>query len=345
MTQSIQAPVVGDIPLQVVLMQMVTSNWVSQSVYAAAKLGIADLLKDGNKNYYELAEATKTHPRSLYRLLRALASVGVFAETETGYFTLTPLANYLRSDISESLRAMAIMNGEEQYHAWGNLLYSLQTGENTFKHLYGSELFDWFNQNPPQAKIFDDAMTSYSVVQNPGVVAGYDFSGIKTLVDVAGGHGKLLTDILKDNPRMQGILFDQESVIEGAKSFIAGSEVGDRCTLVSGDFFESVPSGGDAYILKMIIHDWSDELAIKILKNCRTVMPKDGKLLIVEQVVPPGNQASFSKFLDLHMLLMCEGGCERTEEEFQVLLEKAGFQMTRIVPLESVMSVVEAIPI
>ncbi|MBF2014477.1 MAG: methyltransferase [Rivularia sp. T60_A2020_040] len=333
-----------DLPLQVVLMQMATSNWVSQSLYAAAKLGIADLLKDGEKSYQELAQTTQTHARSLYRLLRALAGMGVFAETESGCFTLTPLANYLRSDTSDSLRAMVILNGDEHYRSWGNVMYSLQTGESAFEHLYGMNVFEYYEQNPQPAEIFDRAMTSYSVVENAGVISDYDFTGIKTLVDVAGGRGKLLTDILKNYPDMKGVLFDLPAVIAGAKSSIS-DEFKQRCQFVEGDFFQSVPVGGDAYILKHIIHDWGDEQAGAILKSCHQAMSKESKLLIVEQVIPPGNQPFFGKVFDLHMLIMCPGGCERTEDEYRILLEKAGFKLLRIVPTQSLMSVIEGVPL
>lgn len=333
-----------DLPLQVVLMQMATSNWVSQSLYAIAKLGIADLLKDGEKSYEELAQATQTHGRSLYRILRALASVGVFAETEAGYFKLTPLANYLRSDTSDSLKAMVIMNGEEQYRSWGDLMYSLQTGESAFERSYGMNIFEYYDKNPESAQIFDEAMTSYSVVENAGVISDYDFTGINTLIDVAGGRGKLLTDILNKYSQMKGVLFDLPSVIAGAKSSMS-AEFKQRCEFVEGDFFKSVPDGGDAYILKHIIHDWGDEKAIAILKSCHKAMPKHGKLLIVEQVIPPGNEPFFGKLLDLNMLVMCSGGCERTQEEYRILFEKAGFNLVKIVPTKSPVSVIEGVPV
>lgn len=329
------------LPPQTVLMQMATSNWISQAVYVAAKLGIADLLKEGAKHCDELASLTKTHARSLYRLLRALASLGVFAETESGYFTLTPLADYLRSDRPDSLRAMAIMNGEEHYKAWGELMQSVQTGESAFEHLYGMQIFQYYAQNPEPAQIFDRAMTSYSSIESAAVVENYDFSSIQTLVDVAGGHGNLLASILKANPSMKGMLFDRLSVIEGAKPLLEAAGVLDRCQLGSGDFFESVPTGGDAYILKHIVHDWGDEQAIAILKRCHEAMPENGKLLLVEQVIPPGNEPFVGKLLDLNMLVMCSGGCERTEAEYRTLLKKAGFKLTKIVPTHADVSVIE----
>ncbi len=331
------------LPPQIVLMQMATSNWISQAVYVAAKLGIADLLKDGAKHCDELASLTKAHAPSLYRLLRALASLGVFAETDKGYFTLTSLAHYLRSDLPDSLRAMAIMNGEEHYQAWGELKQSVQTGKSAFEYLYGMQIFDYYAQNPESAAIFDQAMTSYSSTESAAVAESYDFSSIETLVDVAGGHGSLLTCILKANPSMNGILFDQTSVIEGAEPLLEVAGILSRCKLVSGDFFESVPAGGNAYILKHIIHDWGDEQALVILKHCYEAMPENGKLLLVEQVIPPGNEPFFGKLLDLNMLVMCPGGRERTETEYRALLEKASFKLTRIVPTDAPVSVVEGI--
>ncbi|MBW4574138.1 MAG: methyltransferase [Aphanothece sp. CMT-3BRIN-NPC111] len=330
-------------PPQLVMVQMVTGSWLSQCIYAAAKLGIADLLKNEPKSCDELANSTGTDSRSLYRLMRALASVGVFVENEQGLFALTPLATYLQSDVPGSIRAMAIMFGEEHYRAWGDILHSIQTGGCAFEHVYGMNVFDYYAQNPEPARIFDEAMTSFSAIEKTAVAADYDFSRIHKLVDVAGGHGSLIASILKSNPNMKGILFDQASVIAGAKPLLEAEGVSERCELVSGDFFESVPAGGDAYILKHIVHDWDDERAIAILKNCHQAMVENGKLLVVEQVIPPGNEPFVGKFLDLNMLMVAPGGCERTEAEYQTLFERAGFKLTKIVPTHSDVSVIEAI--
>jgi hypothetical protein len=345
MSQPIPSQSETDFSLKFAFMQMATSNWLSQSIYAAAKLGIADLLIDRAKNYEEIATATQCHPRSIYRLLRALASVGIFAETDIGYFTLTPLANYLQSDSPDSLRAMSVMNGEEQYRSWGDILYSLQTGNSTFENSYGMNVFKYFAQNPEQAKIFNQAMTSYSVVQNKGLILDYDFSGIKTLVDVGGGNGKLLSEVLRNHPEMKGILYDLPEVVASSQPLIAAAGLADRCQIIGGNFFEEVPAGGDAYILKFILHDWGSQKSIEILKRCREVIPANGKLLIAEYVIPPGNEPSFGKFLDMHMLIMCQGGCERTEEEYRFLLSQAGFELTKVVPTKSMMSVIESVPI
>lgn len=344
MSQLTDTQAQADLPLPFVLMQMVTGYWVSQSIYAAAKLKIADFLKDDAKSYEELAKATNTHARSLYRLLRALASVGIFAETQTGYFALTPLADYLQSERQDSLNAIAILFGEEEYYSWKDIIYSLQTGNSAFEHLYGMNIFEYHAQNPERAKLFDQAMTSFSTLENAGVVLDYDFSGIETLVDVGGGNGKLISDILKVNPHMEGILLEQASVTEGAKYLIETAELSDRCKVFVGNFFEFVPSDGDAYILKHIIHDWDDESAIAILKTCHSAMSENDKLLIVEQVIPPGNHSFPGKLLDLQMLIMCPGGCERTEEEYRILLQKSGFELVKVVPTRSPISVIEAVP-
>lgn len=233
-----------ELPPQKAILQMATGYWVSQSIYIAAKLGIADLLKDGSKSCDTLAYSAGVNPRLLYRLMRALASVGVFAEKEQGCFTLTPFAACLQSDVPGSMRALVIMCGEEHYQAWGDILYSLGTGGSAFEHLYGMPLFQYYAQNPESGKIFDQAMTSHSSIENADINASYDFSGLHKLVDIGGGQGNLIASILKANPKMQGMLFDLPHVIEGAKNFIEAEGVSQRCELVGGDFFESVPSGG-----------------------------------------------------------------------------------------------------
>ncbi len=331
------------LPPQSTFMQMVNGYWISQAIYVAAKLGIADLLKESAKHCDELATATGANARSIYRLLRGLASIGLFTETEPSCFALTTLAHYLRSDTPDSLRATAIMSGEEHYSAWGELLYSVQTGENAFEHVHGMQIFPYYAQNSEAAQIFDQAMTSYSSTEVKGVVASYDFSSTQTLVDIAGGHGSLLASILEANPHLKGILFDQPSVIAGAKPSIATSGIADRCEMIAGNFFESVPAGGDTYILKHIIHDWGDEQAVTILKHCHQVIPEQGKLLVVEQVIPPGNKPFMGKFLDLNMLVMSPGACERTEAEYQVLFKRAGFQLTQFFPTQTFVSVIEGV--
>jgi len=332
-----------DLPPQKAILQMATGYWVSQSLYVAAKLGIADLLKDGSKSCDQLASSAGVNAQLLYRLMRALASVGVFAEQEEGCFTLTPVAACLQSDVPGSMRALVIMWGEEYYQAWRDILYTLRTGKSAFEHLYGMPLFQYYAQNPEAGKIFDRAMTSISSVENAAITASYDFSKFSKLVDVGGGNGSLISLILQNNPTMQGVLLDQGAVIAEAKNLIEVEGASKRRELVAGDFFESVPSGGNAYILKYILHNWNDERAIAILKNCHRAMVENGKILVIEQVIPPGNEPFLGKFLDLHMLVMFPGGCERTEDEYRALFEASGFQLTKTVPTKIELSVIEGI--
>ena len=333
-----------DMPSQMVMIQLATSYWVSRALYAAAKLGIADLLQDDPKSCDDLASSTGTNAQALYRLMRALASVGIFAENEQGCFTLTPLATYLQTDVPNSIRAFAISFGEEHYRAWGDIIHSIQTGGSAFENLYGMPVFQYYAQNPEAGKTFDEAMTSVSATDKTEIAAEYDFSSISKLVDVGGGHGSLLASILKANPTMEGILFDRPSVIEGAKSVIEAEGVSKRCQIVAGNFFESVPSG-DAYILKYVIHLLDDERAIAILKNCHRAMAENGKLLLVERLIPPGNEPFWGKFLDIHMLIGISGGRERTKMEYQALYEASGFKLTKIITTKSNVSVIEGVPV
>lgn len=333
-----------DMPSQMVMVQLATSYWVSRALYAAAKLGIADLLKDSPKNCDDLANSTGTNAQALYRLMRALASVGIFAENEQGCFSLTPLANYLQSNDPNSIRAFVISFGEEHYRAWGDIVHSIQTGDSAFQNLYGMPVFQYYAQNPQAGKTFDEAMTSVSATDKTEVAAEYDFSSIRKLVDVGGGRGSLIASILKANPTMEGILFDQPSVIEGALSVMEAEGVSKRCQLLAGNFFESVPRGGDAYMLKYVIHLLDDERAIAILKNCHRAMVENGKLLLVERIIPPGNEPFWGKFLDIHMLIGISGGRERTKMEYQSLFEASGFNLTKTITTKSNVSVIEGVP-
>jgi hypothetical protein len=325
-------------------MQMLTGYWISQIIHAAARLGIADHLKDGARHFEELAKDVNANPTALYRLLRALAGVGIFTETEAGYFKLTPLAQYLRSDIEGSLRDIAILMGDpEHYNSWGNILHSIRTGECAFDNLFGMNIFEYLEQNPEAASVFNRAMTSFSTAEGMAVVAAYDFSSINTLMDVAGGEGHLLTTILQANPGMKGILFDLPKVIEPARALIAATPVADRCQLVGGSFFDPLPTGVDACILKHIIHDWDDERAIAILKQCHQALTDNGKVLLVEQVIPPGNEPFVGKLMDINMMAVAPGGKERTGAEYGKLLAAAGFRLTQIVPTQNPVSIVEAV--
>lgn len=342
MSQQAVSKKMEEMPPQVALFQMATGYWVSQAIYVAAKLGIADLLKDEAKTSDELAQLTATHGPTLYRTLRALSSLGIFKEDDGGRFCLTPLSAPLQ-DGPNSVRAMAIHLIEDaSWQAWGDLLHSVQTGESAFKHVHGMEVFPYYAQHSESNQVFNEAMTNYSSVVSAAVVQAYDFSRAGKIVDVGGGHGHLLTTILKANPNSNGVIFDLPPAIEGARERIEAEGLNERCELAGGDFFESVPEGGDVYTLKTIIHDWDDERAISILKNINRAMKTDAKVIIIETIVPPDNEPSFSKFGDLHMLIMT-GGRERTAAEYGKLFEAAGLKLSNVIPTESMMGIVEAV--
>jgi ubiquinone/menaquinone biosynthesis C-methylase UbiE len=321
--------------------QMITGYWLSQAIYAAAHFGIADLLKDGRCPIDDLAQKTSTNPDALYRLLRALASAGIFAEGPPRQFSLTPLAEPLQSDAPHSKRALALMSGDEQFRAWTEIIYSIQTGKKAFDKVFGQPIFDYLAEHHDKAKVFDAAMVGIHGRESAAVQSAYDFSGIKMIVDIGGGNGSQLIALLKANPTMRGTLFDLPHVIERAKPNFAAAGLTDRCELIAGSFFDSVPAGADAYFMRHIIHDWDDERLLTILRNCHRAMPAHARLLVVESVIPPGNEPFAGKFLDL-VMLMIPGGKERTAEEYKTLFAEAGFQLNRIVPTDSEVSVIEA---
>lgn len=336
-------PLPQSAPPDAVLMQLIAGSLVSQAVYVAAKLGIADRLAEGPRTVNELAEATGAHAPSLYRILRSLASVGVFAERADGSFELTPAAEPLRSDAPVSLRDTAVFMGEEwHWRVWGHTLHSVMTGDPAWGRVHGAEVFPYFAANPGPSAIFNRAMTSMSHAAAEAVVEAYNFSGIEKIVDVAGGHGRLLAGILRSSPATRGVLFDLAHVIKGARAVLEAEGVSDRIEFRSGDFFESLPEGADAYVLKHIIHDWDDERALVILRNIARAMRADGKVLLVEMVIAPGNEPSFGKILDIEMLVS-PGGKERTEVEYAALFARAGLRLSRIVPTKSPFSVIEAV--
>jgi hypothetical protein len=320
---------------------MITGYWTSQAIYAAAKFGIADLLKDGPPTAEDLAAATSTNADALYRLLRALASSGIFAEVEGRRFAMTPLAEPLRIDAPGSKRALALMSGDEQFRAWSEIVYSIQTGKKAFDKVFGEPIFDYLGRHPEQARIFDAAMVGIHGRETAGVLDAYDFSGVNVLADIGGGNGSQITAILQQHGRLKGILFDLPHVIERAGKRMTASGVLDRCQLVGGSFFESVPAGADAYVLRHIIHDWEEEKALTILRNCHRAMGPTSRLLVIESVIPPGNEPFGGKFLDLVMLLI-PGGKERTQEEYRELFGLAGFELARVVPTGSEVSILEA---
>jgi hypothetical protein len=329
-------------PPAAVLTQMAFAALLTQALYVAAKLGIADLLAGGPRPVAELAAETETHERSLYRVLRSLAGAGVFAEVAPRTFGLTPLAGPLRADAPGSVRNGMIFMGEPwHFNVWSNMMHSVRTGKTAWGRTHGAEVFEYFAANPGHAEIFNGAMTDMSVGTAPVVVEAYDFSPFGTLADIAGGHGYLLAQILKANPNLSGILFDVPPVIEGAAAMLEREGVSERVERVAGDFFASVPRA-DAYIMKHIIHDWDDERAGLILRNINEAMGPAGRVLIVETIVPEGNEPHYSKLLDLEMLTS-PGGVERTAEEYAALLAAAGLKLSRILPTPSPFSIVEGV--
>lgn len=339
-----QSPDPGAKPPGLALMEMLAGKWIAQAISTAARLKVADALAGGPRTPEELAATCGADPQSLHRLLRATASVGVFAEDGAGRFGLTPLADCLRSDVPGSLRAMAAYIGAEwDWRPWGDLIGSVRTGQVAFEKSFGKGVFDYLADHPEEAADFHGGMAGWSKQTAAAVVAAYDFSGFGTIVDVGGGTGSLLAGILAATPSARGVVFDSPHVVSQAGATLASAGVADRARTEGGDFFRAVPDGGDAYLMRHIIHDWDDERAATILRNCRKAIRPEGKVLLMEVVIPPGNGPSFGKLLDLEMLVIA-GGRERTEEEYGALFAAAGFRLARVIPTPSPLSIIEAVP-
>jgi hypothetical protein len=330
----------------VALRQMLEGYRISQSIYVAAKLGLGDLLKEGPKSSDELATSVEANPDALHRLLRVLASVGIFGQVDQSRFTLTPLGALLQTDVPGSLWGTAVLTGECWWRAYGELLYSVKTGKPAHDHVYGMRNFEYFAQHPETGQIFLAGIPARRGPLSMAVAAAYDFSGVHILIDVGAGAGDLIAVILKANPAMRGVVFDLPYIVDDARALVEAEGVAERCDVVAGDFFASVPAGGHAYILRSVIHDWDDEHAVAILKNCHQAMQGQGKLLLVERVMPErAEQAPQVVLGDLEMLVMTPGGRERTEAEFRVLLAVAGFKPTAIVPTQSELSIIEGVSV
>lgn len=309
--------------------EMVNAVHLARAVFVVAELGIADLLRDGARNVDELAELSRCHADSLRRVLRLLASCGVFVENEQGCFDLTALANVLRSDVPDSLLATVRMWDEPRWRAWGDLLHSVRTGEPAFDHVHGMGIFEYRTKHPESQARFDAAMANISEAENLVIARDYDFGRFEQVIDVGGGRGGLIAEILKVHTSVRGMLFDQPQVVEHPTYLVSGG-VRDRCQTESGNMFASVPEGGDAYVLKRVLHDWDDVRCVALLRNCRNALAPGGHVLTIDTIVPPGNDPHPSKTIDIAMLLI--GGRERTEEEFRRLYGEAGLNLTRIVP-------------
>jgi hypothetical protein len=330
-------------PAHVGILQLMTGAHVAGAVSCLAQLGIPDLVEAGPKSADELARQIGADPQALYRLLRATASVGVLSEGPERRFSQTPMSKVLLSNATPSLRAFAIMGGREWHgRGWSHLEYCVRTGKQALDQIYGAPVFEFLKQHPAEGKIFNDAMTELSMIDSPAVAEAYNFEGIRSIVDVGGGHGLLLATILERNPHLRGTLYEVPHVVEGATNGPL-KPVMERCTLASGDMFSSVPAGADAYIMKHIIHDWPDDLCLQLLEACRKGVNSGGRLLVVDSVIQPGNDFSPEKFMDLQMLIF-PGGCERTEKQFRDLFARAGWKLSRIIPTVASDSIVEAVP-
>ena len=325
----------------VAVLDMVLAQWNAAAISAVAKVGIADQLESGPKTTQELASLLRLQEDPLYRVLRALAGVGIFQEGENRTFSQTVLSDVLRTNAKPSLRyAAAMMIDHWQYRSVQGICSTLENGRAAAVNVFGTGLFDYLHANPDEAFLFNRGMTDLSSGEAPAVVATYDFSGFGHIVDVGGGAGALLAAILASTPTVRGTLFDQPSVIEQAKSDAILAPFGERCEVAGGSFFEAVPAGADAYIMKHIIHDWDDERATTILANCRRAMRPGGTLLVVDRVIGPPNAADPKKFFDVAMMLM-PGGRERSEPEWHALYAAAGFRVTRILPTPAQHSIIE----
>jgi hypothetical protein len=317
---------------------------VSQAIHVAAVLGLSDRLAEGPRSAADLAKETGTHTRSLYRLLRALATVGLYEELDGERFRNTPLGEVLRADEPVAGHA-AFIGRPNHWQAWSALLHSVRTGETAFRHVHGQSVWEYRQEHPDESAIFDHAMTSQSRIAGAAVLDAYDFGRFSTVVDVGGGRGAFLAAVLNRCPDLRGILFDQPHVVAGAADHLRAAGVGDRCQVIAGDFLDSVPAGADAYILKHVIHDWRDDDAVAILAACHASIDGSATLQLIERVIPGSNEDGFdATFSDLNMLVS-PGGQERTAAEYATLLAAGGFQLTKVVSTASDESVIEAIPI
>lgn len=330
------------------LLHMAGGFPVARALYVAAKLGVADLLGEGAKSSADLAAATGTHAPSLERVMRLLACAGVFAEDGSRRFALTPLSMPLQTNRAGSLRDLVVHQlGEEAYQAWGELMESVRTGVTAFDRAFGVGVWEYRTHHPEYAALFDAAMSNFSGVHVDAVLEAYPFSAFRRVADLGGGVGKLLVALLSAHPGMDGVLFDLPHVAEGARERIASAGLADRCEVLGGDIFAGVPEGADAYVLSRVIHDWDDARALAILRNCRRAMPRDGRLLLIERILPARAEPSAtvrSLLVSNLMMMVMNGGGERTEEEYRALLRAAGFAPAKVTPTRTAVSVIEAEP-
>jgi hypothetical protein len=317
------------------------------SLNVVAKLSVADQLSQGPKHVEDIARVCSVNADILYRVMRAVASIGVFRELDHGRFEQTPMSNVLRADHPRSLRPFIVFFPDPlHFRCYASLMHAVKTGETTVKAALGQDLFEYLEDHPEESETFNAGMVSITRQFIPAVLAAYDFGETRVLADIGGGHGSVVAAILQKYPQMKGILFDMDHVVRGAASYLQSAGVSNRCEVVSGDFFKSVPGGADTYIMKNIIHDWDDDRSIAILKNIRQAFGNrpGGKLLLLELVLTPGNEPHLGKWADIEMLAL-PGGRERTESEYRELFAKCGFRLNRVVPTNSPSSVLEAVAI
>lgn len=326
------------------ILEITYSNFVTaRALYAFAKLGIADILAGRSATSEELASIAGVHPGALYRLLRTLSTADVVSESLDHRFSLGPLGVALRSEVPGSMRAWAIFSGEPFYlQAWEEVVHSIRTGEPAWERVHRMPIFDYIGEHPEAGQIFDQAMSSLSAGEARAIVEACDLTGVRRLADIGGGQGRLLQAILEAHPEMSGLLFDRPDAVEGVAARLAADGLAARCEVLAGDFFESVPAGADAYLLKYVIHDWDDARSLAILANCRRAMAEGSRLLLVETVVPPPGEAHYAKLQDLEMMVVT-GSQERTLDEYAHLLEQAGFGLLRVMPTAEPPSVIEAL--
>lgn len=332
------------VPANVAMLETIQGAWLTQAMYAASKLGIIDALATGAATSDDIARRVQAHPEATYRLMRALAGNSILKLGRDGRFSLTRVGQALRSDAPGSMAPMLQFVGHpKHWEHWGQLLYSVRTGKTSAEMLRGMPIFDYFESDPDLAETFNNAMTGVSAMAIETLMPAYDFRRFGTIVDVGGGHGALLSAVLTQAGDARGVLFDLPSVVAGAGALLDAAGVAARCTVVGGSFFDSVPGGGDAYLLKTIIHDWDEDAALAILRNVRAAIAPGGTLALIELVLPEGAPQHPGMLIDLEMLVAA-GGRERTAAQYAELLSRAGFRQTRVVPTAGPMSLVEAVP-
>ena len=332
------------LPPHAQLIAMGTASWVSALVYVAAKVGIADHLANGPRSAAEAAGSLHMHPPTLHRFMRTLASLGILTEGQDQRFALTPLGEALKTGAPGAARSTLMsFCAPTFWRTWEHLRFSLETGKSAFTLTWGKPIFEYFGEHPDEAALFSEAMVGFHGAEPPAVAQAYDFSPFETVVDVGGGTGNMLAEILRHYAGPRGVLFDRPQVVQDAPALLDARGVSDRVTIEAGNFFESVPGGADCYVLSHVIHDWNDGQCAAILGHCRKAIHPDGRLLIVETVLPPGDAPHLGKLMDMVMLVF-PGGQERTEAEYAALLERSGFRLDRVVPTASTVSVVEAVP-